>query len=89
MDYAKAVENIAKKNQIKNDYQTARYIGITAKELGRIREGSGSPVAKLKIMDKLGYTWAREALKHIMPKKAYEKYLEFDKERTKKKVQQD
>lgn len=88
MDYTKAVEKISESHQLKNNYQQAMFIGITAADLERIKEGKGSPVAKLKIMDKLGYAWAKDALKSVMTESAYAKYLALDERLTKKKVQQ-
>ena len=86
MNYSQAIENIAKKNGLKNNYQIATYLGMTAKDLNRLREDGGSPIAKLKLMDKLGYQWAKEALKTVLPEKAYQKYIEMDKAITKKKL---
>lgn len=86
MNYLQAIEKIAKKNNLKNNHQIATYIGITAKDLNRVREDGGSPISRLKIMDKLGYEWAKEALKVVLSESAYEKYMQFDQKITKKKL---
>ena len=86
MDYLQAIEKIAKKNNLKNNHQIATYIGITAKDLNRVREDGGSPISRLKIMDKLGYEWAKEALKVVLSESAYKKYMQFDQGITKKKL---
>lgn len=69
------IEKIKKEFDIETDSKMAGMLGISRASMHAILTGKSQPstITKLKIMDKLGFAWAREALLEILPEEKKDK----------------
>lgn len=63
--------------EIKSDTALAKVMRMSQVSIFNIRKGTTQPsaVTKLKIMDRLGFSYAREALTEILPEDEQKKFL--------------
>ena len=74
------IEQIKEKMDVNSDYELARALSISPTMLSNQRAGKDglSSVAKIKILDKLGYAVARDALVSLLPPRIRKKFVDFD-----------
>jgi hypothetical protein len=88
MNYVEKIERVKEKYGLESDWALAKFLNIEQTALRRLRKnGTFSDINKIKVMDKLAYSWARDALKGLLSESAYKKYIEFDKKITLKKIE--
>lgn len=65
---------------VKSDYELARALSISPTMISNQRAGKDglSSVAKIKILDQLGYAVARDALVSLLPPRIRKKFVDFD-----------
>lgn len=80
------LDKIKEKWSLPSDNALAKVMGISQQAIQQIRKGdtNPSPITKLKIMDRLGFTAAREMLTEILPEEEQKKFLEGWNDLTKK-----
>lgn len=71
------LDKIKEKWDLPSDRALAKVMGISQAAIQKIRKGKNEPSAltKLMIMDRLGFTAAREMLTEIMPAEQRKKFL--------------
>ena len=73
------INQVKDKLRVKSDYELARSLSISPTMISDQRagkDGLGS-VAKIKILDTLGYAVARDALVSLLPPRIREKFVDF------------
>ncbi len=77
------LDKIKEKWDLPSDRALAKVMGISQAAIQKIRTGKNEPSAltKLMIMDRLGFTAAREMLTEIMPEEQRKKFLKITKQR--------
>lgn len=80
------LDKIKEKWDLPSDRALAKVMGISQAAIQKIRTGKNEPSAltKLMIMDRLGFTAAREMLTEIMPEEQRKKFLSGWNKTTKK-----
>lgn len=74
------IKQVKTKLDVKSDYELSRSLSISPTMISNQRASKDglSSVAKIKILDTLGYAVARDALVSLLPPRIRKKFVEFD-----------
>lgn len=74
----KRLNKIKENWELKSDNSLAKLMGMSQQAIQQIRKGETKPsaITKIKILDRLGFTAAREILIEILPEDQKKKFLE-------------